>query len=76
MGSGCLFLAFTDLENGLFVTENGVEIFNEFGEDSALEKVNVFGTVVRTVCKEVLFGRMSVEVKIKFNTPEMFLPDL
>ena len=55
MSSGCLFFAFTDLKNGLFVAENGVKILNKFGEDSALEKVNVFGTVVGAVCKKILF---------------------
>lgn len=76
MSSSCLFFAFTDLKNGLFVAENGVKILNKFGEDSALEKVNVFGTVVGAVCKKILFWRVAMEIEIEFNTFEVFLPDL
>lgn len=76
MGTGCFFLAFTYLENRLFVAENGVKILNKFGKESALEKVDIFRAMIGAICKEILFGGMSMKVKVELDSLEVFLSDL
>jgi hypothetical protein len=53
-----------------------VEVFDEFGKDATFEKVHIFGSVIRAVCKEVFFGGMAMEIKVKLDAVEVFLPDL
>jgi hypothetical protein len=53
-----------------------MEVFDEFGKDAAFEKVQIFGSVIRTVCKEVFFRGMAMKIKVKLDAIEVFLPDL
>jgi hypothetical protein len=41
MSSSSRFLMFTDLENGLTITENRVNFFNDFGKSSALKEQDI-----------------------------------
>lgn len=53
-----------------------MEVFDEFGKDAAFEKVDIIGSVIRTVGKEVFFGGMAMEIEVKFDAVEVFLSDL
>ncbi len=53
-----------------------MKVFDEFGKDAAFEKVEIFGSVIRAVGKEVFFGGMAMEIKVKLDAIEVFLPDL
>ncbi len=52
-----------------------MEVFDEFDKDSTFEKVHIFGSVVRTVSKEVFFGGMPVKIEVKLKALEVFLSD-
>ena len=75
MSTCCLFLTFTNFENRFFVAENRMEVFDEFGEDAAFEKVDTFGTVIWAISKEIFLRRVAMKIKIKLDSLEMFLSD-
>ena len=41
MSSRSFCFALGDLEDGVFVAEDGMEVFNEFGKDSAFVEIDV-----------------------------------
>lgn len=44
-----------DFEVTFFVAKNWMKIFNEFGKNFAFKVVDIFNTVLRTICKEIFF---------------------
>ncbi len=52
--SGSLF-TLTNFEIGVLKAKNWMNIFDEFGKDSAFKVVNIFDTMFRSISEEILF---------------------
>jgi hypothetical protein len=76
VSTGCCFFALTDFENGFFVVENWMKLFDQFGENATFKKVNAFWAMVWTISEHIFLGRMSMKIQVKLNSLEMFLSNL
>lgn len=70
--SGWLFML-TDLENGLTITENRVNFFNNFSKGPALEEQDIGRGIFWPITEKIFLCRMSMEIKIKFKSSFKFL---
>jgi hypothetical protein len=64
---------FTDLENGLTITENRVDFFNNFSKSPALKEQDIGRGMFGPITEKIFLSRMPMEVKIEFKFSFKFL---